>query len=63
MGAQASWAESNQRGLLNLLFEATSTTLQEFAWQSFGGQAGFTLVLHTWDQQLRPHFHLHCLIA
>ena len=27
------------------------------------GQVGFTLVLHTWDQQLRPHFHLHCLIA
>ena len=27
------------------------------------GQLGFVLVLHTWDQQLRPHFHLHGLIA
>lgn len=56
-------SESNQRALLNLLFEATSATLQEFARGSLGGQPGFTLVLHTWDQQLRPHFHLHCLIA
>gem|GEM_PF-4386643 len=24
---------------------------------------GFTLLLHTWDQQLRLHLHLHCLIA
>jgi hypothetical protein len=28
-----------------------------------GGQIGFTLVLHTWDQRLRAHFHVHCLIA
>jgi hypothetical protein len=21
------------------------------------------MVLHTWDQQLRPHYHVHCLIA
>ena len=21
------------------------------------------MVLHTWDQQLRPHFHVHCVIA
>ena len=24
---------------------------------------GFTFVLHTWDQQLRPYFHLHGLVA
>jgi hypothetical protein len=56
-------SESNQRVLLNLLFEATSATLLEFGRKTFGGQVGFTLVLHTWDQQLHPHFHLHCLIA
>jgi hypothetical protein len=28
-----------------------------------GGQIGFVLVLHTWDQRLRAHFHLHCLLA
>gem|GEM_PF-4779478 len=30
---------------------------------TFGGTVGFTLLLHTCDQQLRPHLHLHCLIA
>jgi hypothetical protein len=28
-----------------------------------GGKIGFTLVLHTWDQKLRGHFHVHGLIA
>ena len=56
-------SESNQRKLLELLFKATADTLLEFGRGELGGQVGFTLILHTWDQQLRPHFHLHCLIA
>ena len=56
-------SESNQKAVLKLLFAATAQTLLEFGQQEFGGKVGFTLVLHTWDQQLRPHFHLHCLIA
>ncbi len=56
-------SESNQRKLLKLLFDAVSATLLEFGRGELGGQVGFTLVLHTWDQQLRPHFHLHCVIA
>jgi hypothetical protein len=55
--------EENQRALLKLLFDAASATLLEFGRGEFGGKVGFTLVLHTWDQQLRPHFHLHGLIA
>jgi len=57
------YSERNQRALLRLLFEATAATLLTFGRQALGGQIGFTLVLHTWDQQLRAHFHLHCLIA
>jgi hypothetical protein len=45
------------------LFDATAETLREFGHRDLGGKVGFTLVLHTWDQQLRAHFHLHCLIA
>lgn len=56
-------SEANQRALLALLFEAVSATLSEFGRCELRGQVGFTLVLHTWDQQLRPHFHVHCLIA
>lgn len=55
--------EDNQRLLLKLLFDAASATLLEFGRGEFGGQVGFTMVLHTWDQQLRPHFHLHALVA
>jgi hypothetical protein len=56
-------SERNQRALLKLLFDATAATLLEFGRKLLGGQVGFTLVLHTWDQQLRPHLHLHCLMA
>ena len=56
-------SESNQRQLLKLLFDSAARTLLEFGRRELGGQVGFTLVLHTWDQQLRPHFHVHCLVA
>jgi hypothetical protein len=57
------YSERNQRALLRLLFDATAATLQTFGRQELGGQIGFTLVLHTWDQRLQAHFHLHCLLA
>jgi hypothetical protein len=57
------WNEENQRALLDLLFQAASKTLLEFGENNLGGKIGFTMVLHTWDQQLRPHFHLHVVIA
>lgn len=56
------WSERNQRALLKLLFNSAAATLLEFGRRTLGGQVGFTLVLHTWDQRLRPHFHLHCLM-
>jgi hypothetical protein len=57
------YSERNQRALLGLLFDAIAETLLEFGRTELGGKVGFTLVLHTWDQQLRAHFHVHCLIA
>jgi hypothetical protein len=57
------YSERNQRALLGLLFDATAQTLLEFGRSDLGGKIGFTLVLHTWDQRLRAHFHLHGLIA
>jgi hypothetical protein len=55
-------SEQNQRALLKLLFDSAAGTLLAFGRGELGGQVGFTLVLHTWDQQLRPHFHVHGLI-
>jgi hypothetical protein len=57
------YSERNQRALLGLLFQAVAQTLLTFGRCDLGGQVGFTLVLHTWDQQLRAHFHLHGLLA
>ncbi len=52
----------NKKTPLNLLFRAVSETLLEFAHTHLGGTLGITAVLHTWNQQLNDHFHLHCLI-
>jgi hypothetical protein len=55
--------EDNQRALLNLLFQAAAETLLLFGRNNLGGTPGITMVLHTWDQQLRAHFHVHGLIT
>ena len=55
----------NKKTVFDLLFRAAADTLQTFAADprnGLGGKLGFTAVLHTWDQQLRDHFHLHCLV-
>jgi hypothetical protein len=59
-------AAANQRLVYGLLFRTVAATLQSFAADpqyGLGGQAGFTAVLHTWDQKLLYHVHLHCVIA
>lgn len=48
--------------LLSILFKAVSETLLEFGRTRLGGTLGIIAVLHTWDQTLNAHFHLHCLI-
>src|SRR5438132_10681488 len=52
----------NKKVLINLLFQAVSETLSKFARTHLRGTLGLTAVLHTWNQQLNDHFHLHCLI-
>ncbi len=57
---------ANPRSLYNLLFRSAAATLQAFAADpayGLGGQLGFTAVLHTWDQKLLYHVHLHCVVA
>ena len=57
------YSARNQEALLELLLAAAAGTLSTFGWEHFGGRVGFTLVLHTWDQRLRAHYHVHGLIA
>jgi predicted Zn-ribbon and HTH transcriptional regulator len=54
---------AHKRPLLTLLFNAASQTLVQFGHRNLGGQIGCTMVLHTWDQTLGAHFHVHCVIA
>jgi Putative transposase/Transposase zinc-binding domain len=57
---------ANPRLVYGLLFRTVAATLQAFAAEpryGLGGQIGFTAVLHTWDQKLLYHVHLHCVIA
>lgn len=57
-------ALQNPRIVYNILFRAVSKTLLNIAadprW--LGGRLGFLAVLHTWNQQLLPHPHVHCLV-
>jgi Putative transposase/Transposase zinc-binding domain len=53
---------SNKRLLLGLLFTAASQTLLQFGRQNLGGQLGGIMLLHTWDQILNAHFHVHSLV-
>ena len=57
-GAQPQW-------LIQALFACVAQTLTEFAgnvrW--LGGTPAFSLVLHTWTQDLRRHLHVHAVIA
>ncbi len=55
----------NKRVMLGLLFRSVNETLSGFArepkWK-LAGQPGFIAVLHTWNQELKDHFHLHIII-
>ena len=53
------------RRIYEALFAAASATLTEFAAnpRHLGGEAAFTLVLHTWKQDLGRHVHVHALVA
>ena len=60
----ASVALQNKRVVYNLLFAAAAETLRTIAAdpRHLGADIGFLAVLHTWDQTLRHHPHLHCVV-
>ena len=55
----------NKKVMLDILFKSVAETLLSFGHNpknGLGGKLGFISILHTWDQRLNLHFHLHCLI-
>lgn len=58
-------ALQNKRVLYDLLFRASGATLLEVARdpRHLGAEIGFFSVLHTWNQRLQHHPHIHCVVA
>lgn len=58
-------AAVHDRWLYETLFHCVAQTLNEFALNPrwLGATPAFTLVLHTWTQDLRRHVHLHAVMA
>lgn len=56
---------ANKQLLLSDLFKVVRNTLIAFSSDpehGLTGQCGCTMVLHTWDQKLNPHLHIHVII-
>ena len=62
--ALAALAFENQQLFYGLLFDAASQSLQQLARdpKRLGAEIGFFAVLHTWNQRLLAHPHLHCVV-
>lgn len=52
----------NRRPLYRLLFRSAASALQRAIRDECGMQAAATMVLHTWDQRLGHHPHIHALV-
>jgi hypothetical protein len=55
----------NQQTLYNLLFQAAAKSLLKFArqWHRLRAEVGFTAILHTWNQDILFHPHLHIIVT
>ena len=58
-------ARAHARWVYETMLACTAATLTELAANArwLGGQAAFTLVLHTWTQDLRLHIHAHAVMC
>lgn len=57
-------ALQNKREIYGLLFRASAQTLLQVARdpKHLGAEIGFFSILHTWNQQLLHHPHVHCVV-
>ncbi len=53
----------NKKVCLNILFKSVSKTLQQVAKRNLKMNIGYITILHTWDQKLNFHPHIHCVIS
>ncbi len=57
-------AMQNRKTVFNILFRTAAETLKTISAdpRRFGARIGGTAVLHTWNQKMEWHPHLHCLV-
>lgn len=57
-------ASYNPKTIYNLLFKAAWATIDTLGHDKkrLNGQMGMTAFLHTWNQQINQHIHLHCMV-
>lgn len=55
----------NKRIMFNLLFRAVADSLLEFTrdWKRLRAQVGFTAILHSWNQDMQFHPHIHVVVT
>lgn len=58
-------AWQNQATIYNILFKSAAAALQKVAAdpQHLGARVGLLAILHTWNQQLLYHPHIHCIVS
>ncbi|KPA15067.1 transposase, partial [Candidatus Magnetomorum sp. HK-1] len=53
----------NKKVIYDILFDSVAETLQSFGKNNLSGKLGFICTLHTWDQKMLYHLHIHCITA
>jgi len=52
----------DSKSFYSALFASAWNTLQTFGYTHYGVESGALAMLHTWDQKLGLHPHIHCLV-
>jgi len=58
----SSLALGNRRAIYDLLFHSAWESLRDVIAEEQGFEAAAAMVLHTWNQKLEPHAHVHALV-
>jgi len=53
----------NQKEMYNVLIQVAAQLLKAYGKSELGGEIGFTMVLHTWGQQMQRHVHGHYIVT
>lgn len=61
-GALSEMALANREAMADLLFESAAASLRKTIRTQQDYDPASMMVLHTWNQQLQPHWHVHALV-